>query len=64
MNDSKNITRVKVFLKASSENELIQKQLKNNLINNMMYSYDTPQKIGKEFIVWFFADVTKYKVVE
>jgi len=64
MNDAKNLTRVKVFLKAKSEIDLIDMQLKTNIFNDMMYDYGTPQKQGKEFIVWFFADVTKYKAVK
>jgi len=64
MSDAKNIFKVKLFLKAKDEVELIQLQLKNNSINNMMYDYGTPQKIDDGFIIWFYADVTKYRRVK
>jgi hypothetical protein len=64
MGGSKTLTRVKLFLKASSEQEMVDLQLKNNHLNNMMYNYDPPQKVDGGYIVWFFADITKYRRVK
>ena len=61
MSDAKNLSKVKVYLKAKTEDELIQKQLKNNLLNNMMYDYSNPIPITDGFITWFYADVTKHR---
>jgi len=64
MSDAKNIFKVKIFLKAKSAEELIELQVRNNLANNMMYTYGDPIPVEGGYIVWFLADINKWKRVD
>lgn len=63
MNDTK-INNIPVYLEASSKRELIEKMLKNNMLNGKVYNYQTPVKEGRNWVVWFFADVFNDKHVD
>lgn len=48
---------VNIFLRAKTPEELVELQLLNNQANNIMFAYQTPVWTGKDWVVWFFADV-------
>ena len=54
------LNNVNIFLSAKSKEELVLLQVANNTINQIQYAYQTPTKDGKEWIVWFFADITEW----
>jgi len=64
MSNIKNHFKVKIFLVADSEEELVNLQVKNNLANDKMYGYGEPKKNDGKWFVWFLADITNYKKVQ
>jgi len=48
---------VKVFLEANTKQDLIRKQLANNIAHSKRFIYDTPMKDGRKWIVWYFGEV-------
>ncbi len=52
---------VNIYLKAKSEKGLIRKQLINNAVNHVKYNYTTPVWTGKNWVIWFFADIEEWK---
>lgn len=57
-----NLFLVKVFIEASSKDELISLQLKNNFVNGFRFMYGDPVKEGKSWVVWYFADVGRHVI--
>jgi len=41
------LTLIKVFLQAKTKEELVVKQLRNNMAHGLRFIYDTPMKDGK-----------------
>jgi hypothetical protein len=60
MSDIKNIFKIKAYIKASTPDELVEKQLNNNILNDKMFEYNIIFD-GKEYIAWFWADINKLK---
>ena len=54
------LTNVLIFLKAKTKEELVELQVLNNHINHMHFNYVAPIWDGKEFSIWFFADITEW----
>lgn len=54
------LTNVNIFLSAKDKLELVSLQVVNNQINGIMYGYQTPVWTGKEWVVWFFADINEW----
>ena len=54
------INEVKLFLEASSKEELVKKQIENNRLHGYGFKYDAPMKEGKKWVVWFTANVAEY----
>jgi len=63
MANAKNIFKVKAFIKASSEAELVSKQVENNILNDKMFEYNVIHN-GKEYVAWFWADINELKRLE
>ena len=61
MDNPHNPSRVQVYLKAKTEDELIEKQFLNNVENGKSYNYHPPMKDGKFWYVWYYADITSDK---
>lgn len=57
-------SEVKLYLEASSKDELIQKQVDNNNFHSMGFVYDSPIKEGSKWVVWFTANVMAYARTE
>jgi len=53
-----------MYLVADTESDLIELQVKNNLVNDRMYGYGDPVNVDGKWYVWFLADVTNYKKVQ
>lgn len=60
----KNVFKIKLFLRAKSPEEAVSLMQKNNVINETMFEYDPPQYVDGEWIIWFRADVSKYKAIQ
>lgn len=58
--NSKQITRVPVFLKAATPEELSKSCLRNNLKYQIEFHYFKIDKVADYWIAWFYADITKY----
>ncbi len=43
-------------MEASSKENLVKMQILTNQINGKAYNYQTPQKEGSKWVVWFFAN--------
>lgn len=56
-----NLNAINVFLKSKTPKGLIEIQLLNNHLNNMQFTYTIPTHDGKDWYVWFFADVTEWE---
>jgi len=54
------INEVKLYLEASSKEELIKKQIDNNRFHGMGFQYDSPIKDGKKWVIWFVANIAEY----
>lgn len=50
---------VKHFLEANSKEEMMQKQLENNLKRQMYFDYSDPIKDGSKWICWYNDDLMK-----
>lgn len=50
-----------IFLKSKKPEGLIRLQLINNKLNGIQYAYTTPVFDGKDWLIWFFADVSEWK---
>lgn len=59
-----NLFLVKAFIEASSKEELISLQLRNNVANGFRFIYGDPVKEGKSWVVWYFADVSRHMIGE
>lgn len=55
---------IPVCLKAKTPEELTRKMLATNALNSKMYNYQTPAKVGKEWVVWYYADVFSDKHID
>jgi len=47
-------------MEASSKENLVKLQWLTNKLNGKAYNYQTPTKEGKNYVVWFFADVENH----
>jgi len=56
-----NLNAVNVFLKSKTPEGLIALQVLNNILNNVQHTYTIPVWDGKQWFVWFFADVTTWQ---
>jgi hypothetical protein len=55
-----NLENVNIFLRAQTPLELVALQAANNAINGMQYAYQTPVWTGKDWVIWFFADIKEW----
>jgi len=55
-----NLQAVNIFMRAKTPEILVSLQLANNEANAIQYSYKTPVWTGKDWIVWFFADLKSW----
>ena len=55
------LNTIQTFISAKNPTELQKKMLINNHAHGIQYSYQTPVYNGKEWFVWFFADMTTWK---
>jgi hypothetical protein len=53
------LSNIPISLSADSEIELSQKCLRNNLLNDTMFEYYQILKVGKKWVAWFRADISK-----
>ena len=58
------INIVPLFLTAKSKEELLEKMIKNNMINGKAYNYMPPSKEGSEYVVWYYGDPFNDKNIE
>ncbi len=54
------LSNIPIFLEASDKKTLIGLMWANNAINGRGYNYMPPLKEGKQWVVWFYADITNY----
>lgn len=59
-----NVNTIPVSIKASSMESLSLAMFENNLKYSKHYHYFDIQKIGKEWIAWYFRDIILDKVVQ
>ena len=52
-----NLELIPIYLESPSKDELIRLMFLNNQINAAKFNYMSPLKDGKNWIVWFFADI-------
>ena len=57
----KNVTKVPIAITASTEEELTERCLANNILNDTEFEYYEVYKDGDKIVAWFRADITKYK---
>lgn len=55
---------VKLYLEASTKDELIQAMVDNNRFHQMYFAYDSPIKEGSKWVVWFTANIQEYYMNE
>ena len=55
---------VLVQLVADSAIELTKKQLLLNRLNGKAYNYMNPQREGKKYVCWYYADVLRDRNIE
>lgn len=51
------LTRIPLFLEASSKKKLVKKMLKNNLESGLAYEYRDIQQEAGRWIAWYVADL-------
>lgn len=51
---------VKMFLRAKTPEEIIAKQIEQNLKDGITHKYQEVIKDGKGWIIWYLADATKF----
>lgn len=56
----KNLNKIKLFIKAKTEDQLVVLQWANNQRHDTMFEYDVMWN-GKEYVAWFTADITKIR---
>lgn len=56
--------RIPVFLEASSKEKLMELMLVMQDINSTNFNYQTPMLENKKWVVWFFADLNKHKIIK
>jgi len=56
-----NLEHVPIFLEANDKTALVRLMILNNNMNGAKYNYMSPFKDGSSWIVWFYADVKKWK---
>ena len=54
------MNEIKLFLEANTPRDLVKAMLDNNHLHGTSFKYDTPQKHGTKWIVWFTANVAEY----
>jgi len=54
-----NLTTVRVYLEAKSKDEMIIKQMENNLKRKTWFDYSVPFKDGNIYICWYYDDLIK-----
>ncbi len=54
-----NLTTVRFYLTAKTKDELIVKQIENNTLRGTWFDYSPPQKVGSDWITWYFDDAMK-----
>lgn len=55
---------IPVFIEADSKQDLIVKMLLTNRLNVTKFNYMQPTLEKDKWVVWFFADLKKYKSVD
>jgi hypothetical protein len=55
------LNTVKIPLMAESIEEIVLKQIENNLLNNVQYHYSDPVPYKEGWLCWYFADITKHR---
>ena len=55
---------VKLFIEASTKEELVVLQIRNNVINNTRFIYDTPMKDGDKWVAWYFGQVDETVIIK
>lgn len=55
-----NLQAINIFLRAKRPEDLASLQLANNEINGIQYAYQTPVWTGKDWVIWFFADIKSW----
>jgi hypothetical protein len=61
--NTKKILRVPLSLTAKSADELTRKCLENNIKYNTEFEYFQINKVGNEWVAWFYADVSKFPFI-
>jgi hypothetical protein len=54
-----NKNRTQVFITAPSKEELIKRMLLVTTLNMKSYNFYPPMKDGKEWVVWYYADIMR-----
>ena len=49
-----NLNLIPLFLEANSKRELVEKMLRNNASKGREFSYYSPLKDGKKWVVWYY----------
>lgn len=60
--DTVNLNLVQLFIKGKDPSDLVRLQALNNHLNQMKYNYTPPSQLKDgSWIVWFFADLTRWQ---
>jgi adenosine deaminase len=54
---NKNIYRVKLFLTADTAEQLVKKQVENNLLHLKEFEYTDINKVGNKWYAWYGLDI-------